>query len=505
MKKRLFSLLVFLTLFFVAGCQPAQNVQPTVVQQPTLMQSAATQPAADAKPAAAEPSPTTAASAQAEAVLTLTNLEGKSKDFTLDDLKKLPASEGQAGIKSSTGKITPPDLFKGVLLTNLLAEVGGANSSMGIQIEAKDGYAMTFSADQLINGDFIAYDPATGDETQSAGKLQVLIAYEMDGKPLDTERDGILRLVIISEKNNQVTDGHWSIKWIRKIDLKQLAQEWTLSLDGGIKDTLDRGSFESCSTNKCHQSTWIDGKAQTWSGTPLWLLIGRMDDEIKHGDNSFNKDLAAKGYTVEVVGKDGYSVTFDIARLIGNKNIILANQVNENPLTDADFPLRLVGSDVQKKEGVGGIEKIILHLNVQPTTAPTATPASAPASTGPATLPEGKALLVNGLVEKEQAWSLDELKKLEVVKLTVEHPKKGNMEVEGVRLSALLDLVKAKADAKTVTFTASDGFTSTADTKDILACKDCMVSFNESGGLNLAMPGLASSLWVKNVIVITLQ
>jgi hypothetical protein len=35
---------------------------------------------------------------------------------------------------------------------------------MGIQIEAKDGYAMIFSAAQGTLGDFIAYDPATSDE-----------------------------------------------------------------------------------------------------------------------------------------------------------------------------------------------------------------------------------------------------------------------------------------------------------------------------------------------------
>jgi DMSO/TMAO reductase YedYZ molybdopterin-dependent catalytic subunit len=497
MKKRLFSVLVFLTLLFTVACQPAApQVQPVEDLKPTAVE----------QPAAVEPTKTVEPTAvPTEAVLTLTDLDGKSKDFTLDDLKKLPASEGQAGIKSSTGKITPPTVFKGVLLSDLLKEMGGAGSSMGIQIEAKDGYAMTFSADQVTSGDFIAYDPATGDETQSAGKLQVLIAYEMDGKVLDTERDGNLRLVIISEKNNQVTDGHWSIKWVRKIELKQLAEEWTLALDGGIQDTLDRGSFDSCSTNKCHQATWTDGKAQIWSGTPLWLLIGRMDDDVKHGDDALNKALVEKGYVVEVVGKDGYSVKFDVARLIGNNNIILANQVNGNPLTDADFPLRLVGSDVQKKEGVGAIEKIILHLGEQPAVEPTATPTSAPASAGPATLPEGKALLISGLVEKEQAWSMDELKKLEVVKLTVEHPKKGKQDVEGVRLSTLLELVKVKTDAKTVVFTASDGFTASADLKDIQSCKDCLVAFNESGNLKLAMPGLASGLWVKDIIVITIQ
>lgn len=489
MKKHLLSLLVFLAMLSMVSCQTNTTpVEPAEIVQPT----------------AAEISPTVISSAPTEILLTLTGINGETKDFGLEDLKKLPAAEGQAGIKSSTGKITPPALFKGILLTDLLNQIGGNNSALGIEIEAKDGYAMTFSSEQVINGDFIAYDPATGDETQSAGKLQVLIAFEMDGKPLDIERDGNLRLVVISNKNNQVTDGHWSIKWIRKITVKQLAQDWNLSLEGGITDTIDRGSFESCSTGKCHPAVWKDEKAQTWSGTPLWLLAGRMDDEIKHGDNSFNKDLAEKGYSVEVIGKDGFSATFDIARLIGNKNIIVANKVNDNPLTDADFPLRLVGSDVQKKEAVGGIEKIILHMDQKAADSP-ATPTASQPSAGPAILPEGKSLMINGLVNKELAWSFDELEKMEIVKLTVEHPKKGKQEVEGVRIKALLDQAGLKADTKKITFTANDGFTATADLQTILNCKDCLVALSESEGLKLAMPGLESSLWVKDIVSISIQ
>ena len=35
---------------------------------------------------------------------------------------------------------------------------------MGVAVTAEDGYSMTFSYDQVINGNFIAYDPATGNE-----------------------------------------------------------------------------------------------------------------------------------------------------------------------------------------------------------------------------------------------------------------------------------------------------------------------------------------------------
>lgn len=487
MKKILLPLITCVVLA-LASCQPAAPaVMETEAVAPTSVPAATEAPAAP----------------PAEAVLTIINLDGEAKDFTLEALKQLPAAEGQAGIKSSTGKITPPSLFKGVLLSEILKQAGGADSTMGVEIEAKDGYAMTMSAEQIANGDFIAYDPGTGDETQSAGMLQALIAYEIDGKPLNVEQDGELRLVVISEKNNQVTDGHWSIKWVRKVTIKQLAQEWELAYNGGIEGMLDRGSFESCSTSKCHASEWTDDKAQNWSGTPLYLIAGYIDDEIKHGDGSFNQELADAGYTVEVVSQDGFSATFDILRLIENENIIVANAVNGNPLNEADFPLRLVGSDVQKKEGVGAIDKIILHFGEKVEVEPTSAPAAA-APAGPLTLPEGKAFLINGLVKTEQAWSMDELSALEVVKLTVEHPKKGPQEAEGVRLSLLLEAVDVDANASQVTFTAADGYTITTDLQAILDCEDCLVTFDETI-LRLSAPGMDSGLWVKDLIGVTLQ
>jgi len=484
MKTRLMMLFVVLVLLVSAvGCQPAPTPAPTAA-------------AAEQKPAAAGP------------VLTLEGLK-ETKTFTLEDLKKLTATEGQAGIKSSTGKITPPAAFKGILLSDLLAQVGGIDPTLGVQIEAKDGYAMTFSADQISTGDFIAYDPGTGDETKNAGTLRPLIAYEMDGKPLDSERDGVLRLVIIGEKNNQVTDGHWSIKWVTKIKVKPMSEEWTLHLEGALTEEMDRATFESGSAEKCHQKTWKDDKAQTWMGMPLWLLVGRVDDEIKHEGPAFNDELADAGYTVEVVAKDGYAVTFDSARVKRNDNLIVAYRVNDNPLPEKDFPLRLVGSDVGKKEGVGAIAKIIVHLDTKPvaaaaTVAPTALPPATAEPQSAAPLDKG-VLSITGLVGKEQTWKVDELKAMDVVKKTVEHPKKGKQDVEGVSLNALLDLAQPKTGATKLVITAVDGFTAEVDLKAVRDCKDCLIAFNDSGGLKTVMPGMESGLWVKDVVKIEVK
>ena len=428
--------------------------------------------------------------------------ESKSISFSMETLKALPAVEGQAGIKSSTGKITPPARFKGVSLLTLIEQVGGLGADMGVEIEAEDGYIMTFSADQLVKGDFIAYDPATGDELKTVDPLTVIVAYEMDGQPLDEQRDGKLRLAIISEKNNQVTDGHWSIKWVRRVTLKSMAEDWVLELQGALDEPIDRGSYESCSASGCHGSTWTDTKAQEWSGTPLWIIVGRVDDEFKHGSDvqPYNRELAEAGYTIEVVAADGYSVTFDSQRISEDNAIILANKVNGNMLAEGDSPLRLVGPTLTGKESIGAVVKIILHLNGDAAAgndAAAATPAVAPAGE--------EALALAGLVNAEQSWSRDMLEALGKVELQLEHPKAGLQTYEGVRLNDLLALAGPKDGAAKLVLTANDGYAVEADLAAVQACADCLLAFADDGSLLLAMPGMESSFWVKGLVRIEVK
>jgi len=114
------------------------------------------------------------------------------------------------------------------------------------------------------------------------------------------------------------------------------------------------------------------------------------------------------------------------------------------------------------------------------------------------------ALTIGGEVENEAALSLDDLKAMDVVQLTLEHPKKGNQPYEGVRLSDLLALVQPGAEATTLVATADDGYSAEVDLADVQACADCLLSI-DGDTLSLAMPGLSSKIWVKGVVDLTLQ
>jgi len=449
-------------------------------------------------PSATE-APVEATSASTEAAVPVLEIVGltETKSLTLEEVKALPATEGYAGIKSSTGKITPPVMFKGVALKDLAEFIGGMDETAGFNVVAEDGYSITYSFDQLQNGAFIAYDPATGDELKNPVELTAILAYEADGKPFDAKQDGTLRLAIVSAELNQVTDGHWAVKWVNKLEVKSLGEEWVLQLDGAISKPTDRVSIESCGAPQCHGSSWTDDKGQEWAGVPLYYFVGSVDDEIAHEGPAFNRTLADAGYSVDVIAADGYTVTFDAARVQYNKNIILAYKVNENPLPDEYFPLRLVGSDLDKKEMAGMIAQIKVGLEPLPATAEPA----------PAALSEADATLtVSGSVNQSLFLNEAALRAMEVLTINAEHPKNGKQDFDGVSLNVLLDLAGVKDGATILLVTASDGYTSEVSLSDVRACTDCLLGFTDTlEKFNLVMPNLPSNVWAKDVVTIEVK
>jgi len=460
-----------------AACGPQAPVTPVELLAPTQTEAPA-EPTAPAAP-----------------VLEIVG-PSETLSITMDDLMALPASEGYAGIKSSTGEITPPTTFKGVALKDLAALVGGMDETTGFNVVAEDGYSITFSFDQINNGAFIAYDPATGDELKNPVELTAILAYETNGQPLNPKEDGTLRLAIISSELNQVTDGHWSVKWVNKLEAKSLGEEWVLAATGAVSEDIDRASIESCGAPQCHGSAWTDDKAQEWIGVPLWLLVGAVDDEITHEGPAFNDALAENDYVIEVIASDGYTVTFDSGGVARNDNIILAYKVNNNPLVDKYFPLRLVGSDLEKNEMAGGV--VALKVGLEPL--PAVEEPAAAETAAPAVVPEGS-LVISGLVDQALGFMETDLRALEVMQITAEHPKKGPTDYEGVSLNALLDAAGVQDGAVKLVITASDGYKAEASLEEIRACADCLVAFtDEADEFSMVMPGMPSGVWVKGVV-----
>ncbi len=427
-------------------------------------------------------------------------------DFTMEQLKALPSVEGLGGIMSSTGKITPPAMYKGVLISTILDEVGGITSENSVEVIASDGYSITYSPSQILDGKYTTYDVANGDEVETVGELQSIIAYEREGKPLNPESEGELRMVIIGESNLQVVDGHWAIKFVNEIRLKEAVEDWVVDFVGAIDAPMDRATFESGAAPDCHPFTWKDEDGREYLGIPLYYLIGRVDDDLKHGPGSYRDDLAkSNAYTVDIISKDGYTVTLDAFTTMRNDDIIVAYLVDGKPLEGDDFPLKLVGPELTKKQMVGGITKFQINFDAAeaaPTPAPAAAaaPAEPVASQTPAVLPPTEAVLnLKGMVEEEKSIDAKSLVDLfPVINTKVEHPKKGEMEVTGVPFAEILKAVTLKPECKTMVFVAKDGYSTELPLADLQACNECLMGWTDEMLLTY-MPGFESSFWAKDL------
>jgi hypothetical protein len=294
---------------------------------------------------------------QGAAALTVVK-DAQISSYTMAALKALPSISGYAGQMSSTGTITGPNQYKGVAMTELLKAVGGITENNAIRVSAKDGYAMTLSYNQVINGSgFPVMDSSTGKEVTPTNPLTVFVAYEIDGKAID-DTVGPLRLGIMTS-NTEVTDGHWWVKWTQKIEIISTVKPWTLRLEGAVNEDMDQATFESGAAIGCHGLKWTDDQNRVWEGIPLWYLIGRIDDPTDtHKGDAFSDELADKGYSVQIIAKDGFTLELTSAEVKRNNALIVAYERDGGPLPENQWPLRLVGSTLEKSQMVGQIATI---------------------------------------------------------------------------------------------------------------------------------------------------
>jgi parallel beta-helix repeat protein len=152
--------------------------------------------------------------------------------------------------------------------------------------------------------------------------------------------------------------------------------DWTLSLSGAKTASVTKTFFEqglACPSSG-HMVNWTDTDGNIWSGVPLWLLVGMVDDNPDVGPDhyNFNDSIAAQGYSVKVSSGDGWDTTLASADIARNNNYIVANTLNGQPLPvnltsgKLSWPLHLKGAAVFGGQQVGNITKIELTGLPQP-------------------------------------------------------------------------------------------------------------------------------------------
>lgn len=157
------------------------------------------------------------AAAADEVAWNLTLAGDPERVLTHPEIRALPAVEGYGYSVSTVGIKYGPNRYRGVLLTDLVEMAGGAGADDLIYVSAQDGYLWVFDAAQLRGEEFFTFDENLHEIP--APTLRVILAYERDGEPLAYEDGGPLRLVVITESPDVITEGSPWVKWVDRLEV----------------------------------------------------------------------------------------------------------------------------------------------------------------------------------------------------------------------------------------------------------------------------------------------
>ncbi|UCE45790.1 MAG: molybdopterin-dependent oxidoreductase [Methanobacteriota archaeon] len=245
--------------------------------------------------------------------------------------------------------------FEGIPLWVLVSAVDGGDVDEGhymfndalaelgytVVVKASDGYFANFTAEQVARNN------------------SILVAYKLDGEPLEAD-DWPLRIV------GDRLSGSQKVRMISSIALEGYAEAtaWELDLVGLTEATLTEWDF--IALYNCEEGAHLsyynytdDDGDHSYAGIPLWVLVGMVDGP-ESGHWQFNETLADLEYNVTIRATDDYNITLSIDAIEYNNSLIVALTFDGEPLTGDEYPLMLVGEDLPGSFRVKSIASIEL-------------------------------------------------------------------------------------------------------------------------------------------------
>lgn len=128
----------------------------------------------------------------------------------------LQTYSGYGGYKTSLPSIKGVGNYTGVPLTALCGLVETLTSASVVRFLAADNYTQTLTYSQ-VNGNFTAYDNATGQPVQHNQSLTPILAYYFNGQNL-ASGEGPLKLAIVGPEG-VVTDAVYWVKQVIRIEI----------------------------------------------------------------------------------------------------------------------------------------------------------------------------------------------------------------------------------------------------------------------------------------------
>jgi len=273
----------------------------------------------------------------------------KEREFSIADLESNRHYIEDYGQYTTSAGSVRGAIYGGIPMKSLISEVAELSPESTIKITAVDGYEMIYSARDILNEEDGIW----------------IIALKQDGEYLP-EDPGYLRTIKVGPSRPNI-DGHSSISMVSNIEIvNKEYSDYTLKITGFIEFLLDRSTIDSGVS--CHKQNVVytkKGEDFSYSGIPLWLLLAFSDDPYyaPHMQDSsiisYNSPLAEKGYKVEIIAEDGFTITLDSKELHMNNGVILATIKNNEELPEDEWPLVLVwDKTIVPPEGIKSVKKV---------------------------------------------------------------------------------------------------------------------------------------------------
>jgi hypothetical protein len=147
--------------------------------------------------------------------LTIVGTNGTQIVLNEDDVAGLPSYRAYGGFKNILGILKGLGNYTGVSLNTICALAGGLTNTSVVKVIATDNYSKTFTFDE-VNGEFVTYDPATGEEAPHSQPLVPIVAYHFNDANITS--DGPLRIAIVGPEGLATNSSYW-VKWVIRVEI----------------------------------------------------------------------------------------------------------------------------------------------------------------------------------------------------------------------------------------------------------------------------------------------
>lgn len=271
----------------------------------------------------------------------------------------------------------------GTSIRDLCNLVGGMQEGDELRMTATDGYVVELMYENIY----------TPNEKQGTA----ILAWQTKKEGFVPEYTGGPALFFLADDQvfgNQdmkecMDPGYWRFYWcsgteypsaaglaVRNVDKLEIyprtQAEWDLNLTGYLTSSISKKGFEqglACGKRAHgHSVTYTDDDGHVWTGMPLYMLVGWVDDACQHDENlvnnrAYNTTLAENNvYTVILGNADGETVSFTSSEIMKSMDYLIVNQADNHTFNiNGDiWPLALRGESVPADKEIDEITTITL-------------------------------------------------------------------------------------------------------------------------------------------------